>query len=169
MDAVILVALIVCGGVTVVGTLWLLGVTFSESILWGLASLFLPAASFVFVITHWEQAKRPFAVHMVGLVGLMATLFIGLPAMRARAQENAGPTTSAAPAVGVEACPAGNPASDGFSRWCCTSAGWTMTSEGSDCTSSPRPSSSCDSTLVGTTTTEACSTLGPSKKRRVRP
>jgi hypothetical protein len=43
-----------------------------------------------------------------------------------------------------------------------------MTSEGDDCSASPHPTSSCDATLVGTTTTEGCSTLGPSKKKRRR-
>jgi thiol:disulfide interchange protein len=115
MDAIVIVGLVVFGSLTLVGTLWLLGVTFSESILWGLASLFIPAASIVFVITHWEQSKRPFLAHGFGVLGLIGTIFLAMPGLRARAQENAEARAAAsASSRGVEACPASTPASERF-------------------------------------------------------
>lgn len=48
--------------VSTVAGIWLLIIAFQESIVWGLLYLFVPFASFVFVVMHWEKAKTPFLV-----------------------------------------------------------------------------------------------------------
>ena len=48
--------------------------TFRESIWWGLGSLFIPFVGLFFLISHWEDAKGPFFLALMG-VGI---LFVGL-------------------------------------------------------------------------------------------
>jgi hypothetical protein len=60
--------LIVVGAlIYVVGAIWLLVAIFRESILWGLGSLLVPLAALIFVILHWDAAKRPLVVGLIGL------------------------------------------------------------------------------------------------------
>lgn len=68
--------LLIVGGVLgLVSGIMLLVAAFRVHVLWGLASLFLPFASLVFVIMNWEVAKKPFlmslaatAIMVVGIV-----------------------------------------------------------------------------------------------------
>ena len=57
-------------GITLIGGLWLLIVIFREGLLWGLGALFVPLVSLLFVVTHWEDSKRPFFSQIIGL-GIM--------------------------------------------------------------------------------------------------
>lgn len=45
---------------------------FQTSVWWGLGSLFVPFVSLIFVIVHWQVAKKPF------LMGLISIPFIVL-------------------------------------------------------------------------------------------
>lgn len=54
--------------VAAVGGIWLLVVTFQESILWGIGALLVPLVSLIFVITHWEESKKPFLINVAGLI-----------------------------------------------------------------------------------------------------
>lgn len=57
--------LLVCG-------IWLLIIAFQKHILWGLAYLFIPFASLVFVCMNWNRTAAPF------LISLLATgLYVG--------------------------------------------------------------------------------------------
>lgn len=53
--------------------LWLLGAfafliaAFRESILWGLAVLFLPITSIFFLILHWPRARNAFFLELWGI------------------------------------------------------------------------------------------------------
>ncbi len=55
----------VLGLVALVTSIWLLVVAFRQSVLWGLASLFIPFASVVFAIKYWGAAKKPFLASFV--------------------------------------------------------------------------------------------------------
>jgi len=55
------------------GGIGVLIAAFNESILWGIGCLIVPIVSLVFVVTHWAQAKKPFAYNVLGL----AMLFFG--------------------------------------------------------------------------------------------
>ena len=54
----------------IVGGIWFLVVAFGEGILWGLATMFVPLVSLIFLILYWHKAKRPFFVQLFAL-GLM--------------------------------------------------------------------------------------------------
>lgn len=60
-------------GLVLVGNIWMLVRAFTESILWGLAVLFLPIVGLFFLVMHWDKAKHPFLVNLLGI----AMLFIG--------------------------------------------------------------------------------------------
>jgi hypothetical protein len=51
---------------------------FREGILWGLAVLFLPFVSLVFLIVHWHRAKDGFFLQLYGLAAvLLGVLALG--------------------------------------------------------------------------------------------
>lgn len=51
--------------VAVVCRLWFWAVAFGESFFWGLACIFVPFASFVFLLQHWSVAKAPFLTTLI--------------------------------------------------------------------------------------------------------
>lgn len=51
----------------IVGGIGTLIAAFKTSILWGLASLFIAPVSLLFLILHWDVAKKPFFLGMAGL------------------------------------------------------------------------------------------------------
>lgn len=60
-------------GIMVVGNVWMLVRGFTESIAWGLGMLLLPFVGLFFLVMHWDKAKHPFLVNIVGIV----IMFIG--------------------------------------------------------------------------------------------
>lgn len=61
--------------VGLVASIWFIIATFRQSILWGLACLFLPFASLIFTIVHWRVAKIPFLLFLLVSTPL---IFIGI-------------------------------------------------------------------------------------------
>lgn len=63
------------------GVLLLLVAAFRAGILWGVGCLLLPViVPWVFVVAHWEQARRPFFLLLVGLaVGILGAIATGKP------------------------------------------------------------------------------------------
>jgi hypothetical protein len=73
---------LVCIGIAValLAVIWLLVVAFQESPLWGILLLLVLPACLIFVILHWEVAKRPSLTWLLGvgltyLAGIVATVF----------------------------------------------------------------------------------------------
>lgn len=66
--------------VMLVGSIWFLGVAFSESAVWGIACMLIPFVSILFVFSYWDDAKKPFGLSLLGLL-LVAIpgLFPSLP------------------------------------------------------------------------------------------
>jgi hypothetical protein len=56
------------GACMVIGWITILWKAFSEGILWGLGSFFVPLVGLIFVATHWHQAKTGFLLHLVGWI-----------------------------------------------------------------------------------------------------
>ncbi|MFH1500188.1 MAG: hypothetical protein ABII82_20480 [Verrucomicrobiota bacterium] len=54
--------------------IWHYVIAFKESVGWGLACLFLPLASVIFTIRHWDEAKAPF---LWIVFGAMPLIFLG--------------------------------------------------------------------------------------------
>ncbi len=64
--------LVLLGGIlTLIGAIWLLVEQFKESLLWGFGCLFIPILSLRFVVLHWDEGKKPFAIYLIGLVSLV--------------------------------------------------------------------------------------------------
>jgi uncharacterized membrane protein YhhN len=59
-----------------IGGIWFIVVTFQESILWGLACLFLPVVSFIFMIVHWPEAKKPTLLQIASFVMIFVGAFL---------------------------------------------------------------------------------------------
>jgi hypothetical protein len=51
-----------------VGGIGMLIVAFRESVLWGIGCLLIPLVSLIFVISHWDEAKKPFLIQLAGVV-----------------------------------------------------------------------------------------------------
>lgn len=58
--------------VAFVGGIMLLIEAFRESVLWGIGSLLIGPVSLIFVILHWDVAKKPFFIQLVGLAVMLA-------------------------------------------------------------------------------------------------
>jgi hypothetical protein len=63
--------------IALAGGIWLLVIAFRASVWWGLGSIFVPFVSLIFVITHWEVAKRPFLVSVAGSILLIVGAALG--------------------------------------------------------------------------------------------
>ena len=57
----------------IIGGIGTLIASFKTSILWGLGCLFIAPVSLIFLILHWDVAKNPFYLQLIGI----ALAFIG--------------------------------------------------------------------------------------------
>jgi HAMP domain-containing protein len=73
----ILFFLILCLGLltAVIGSFMILVAAFRQHALWGLAYLFVPLASLVFLIAHWGEARKGFLLSLAGLLIVAASVF----------------------------------------------------------------------------------------------
>jgi len=73
-----ILGVILIGGGTicsVTGGIGFIVATFRESIWWGLGCLCVPFVELIFLITHWQEAKGPFGLRLVGgVLVILATL-----------------------------------------------------------------------------------------------
>ena len=60
----------------VVGGFLFLVAAFRESVLWGLACLFVPIVSLFFLIVHWPEARKPFALQLLAFVLIIVGFII---------------------------------------------------------------------------------------------
>ena len=42
-------------------------VAFQESVIWGLAYLFIPFVSLIFIVVHWDNARSPFLKSLLAI------------------------------------------------------------------------------------------------------
>ena len=69
LEAVAAFAVLVGVVLVLVGAIYFVVVAFQESLLWGLAVLFLPGiVSLIFLIVEWPTAKRPFFWQLWGIL-----------------------------------------------------------------------------------------------------
>ena len=64
-------------GIIVIGGLGFLIAAFKESILWGIGCILLSPVSIVFLVLHWEEAKNPFLLQLVGIGLLLGSTVLG--------------------------------------------------------------------------------------------
>jgi glutaredoxin len=96
MTAVILIAMGIAALAMVIGSLMVIVAAFRQSVLWGLAYLFLPFAAFVFIIKYWAEAKAGFVTSMVGFIAVIGAIF-AVPEIR----EGIVKGSTALPAMGA--------------------------------------------------------------------
>jgi hypothetical protein len=72
MEILGMILVIVGALIAIVFGIQLLIVAFQTSVLWGLGYLFVPFVALIFVIVHWDVARKPF------LRGLIAIPFYAL-------------------------------------------------------------------------------------------
>ncbi len=74
----------------IVGEIMFIIAAFRVSVVWGLCVLFLGPAQLLFLIMHWEEAKRAFGITSLGVLLGFAAIFSGLgnaaPAMEGLAE-----------------------------------------------------------------------------------
>lgn len=63
--------------VLIIGNLFMLVLIFRSGIMWLLACYLIPFAGLVWLITHWSDAKGPFAISMGGVVIIVAGILMG--------------------------------------------------------------------------------------------
>ena len=69
----VILGLILC----LVGSIWILIAAFKVSTLWGLGVLFINTiVTVIFVFLHFEEAKKPFIIWVIGVVLLIVGLII---------------------------------------------------------------------------------------------
>ena len=60
----------------IVGGFLFLVAAFRESVLWGLACLFIPIVQLFFLIVHWPEARKPFFVQLLAFVLIIVGFII---------------------------------------------------------------------------------------------
>lgn len=55
--------------------IWLMITAFQKHILWGLAYLFLPFASLVYVVMNWDRSSKPFLLGLVAAGVMVGGIF----------------------------------------------------------------------------------------------
>jgi len=74
---IVAICLILAGLVLfVVGGFLFLVAAFRESVLWGLACLFVPIVSLFFLIVHWPVARKPFFLQLLAFVFIILAFII---------------------------------------------------------------------------------------------
>ncbi len=84
----IIALFLVCYGAVIAGGVMCMVAAFRQSLLWGLAYLFVPFASLIFVFAHWEKARTGFKVAVTGFAGSLLLLACS-PEMRGFAARTA--------------------------------------------------------------------------------
>lgn len=68
-------SLVICILLFIVAWLWVILLAFSESPLWGIAViLFHPFGALCLTVAHWERARIPFVMHLIGCLFLAVAL-----------------------------------------------------------------------------------------------
>ena len=59
-------AVLIGAFISTIAEIWYIVACFQESIWWGLGALFLPFVSLFFLFMHWDRAKKPFLMGLIG-------------------------------------------------------------------------------------------------------
>ncbi len=62
--------------ICLIGGIGFLIAAFRTSILWGLAVLLISPVAIVYLIVHWQDAKEPFKIQLIGFVIMLITAYI---------------------------------------------------------------------------------------------
>ena len=65
------------GKLIIVGGILFLIAAFMQHVMWGIGCLFCAPVNIVFLILHWQVAKRPFLIQIAGFVIALIGLLLG--------------------------------------------------------------------------------------------
>ena len=66
-------------GIFIIGGIGFLIAAFRTSLIWGLCCLFISPIQIIYLFVHWDSAKKPFLIQLVGgLVMLTSAYFKGI-------------------------------------------------------------------------------------------
>lgn len=67
-----------------IGAVLVLVAAFREHVLWGLVCLFVPLATLIFVVSHWEKARTGFLLQILGFLLALAGIVLtgGVPSLQ---------------------------------------------------------------------------------------
>lgn len=73
--------LVLAGGISIfIGCIMILIEAFKKSILWGLGTVFIAIVGLIFIVVHWDVAKRGFLVAFGGwLMAIIGMALSGMP------------------------------------------------------------------------------------------
>ena len=63
--------------VMAVGGIWILIEAFKENVLWGIGCILFNPVSLIFVIMHWDVAKKPFFINLAGIAIMILGAILG--------------------------------------------------------------------------------------------
>jgi hypothetical protein len=75
-----LVLLILGVAIMAVGGIMFLVAAFRESTMWGIGCLLFSPVSLIFLILHWQEAKKPFLIQLAGLPFVVLAVLLADPA-----------------------------------------------------------------------------------------
>lgn len=87
MDWLSLTFVIVAIALVVIGHLWWVIAAFRVSVLWGLLVLFVPIMPLMFLLVHWEDAKKPFFCVLLALVALVPPMVLNWETLNKKRNE----------------------------------------------------------------------------------
>lgn len=97
LDKALVALSVLCLFANFAGGVWLLLLAFQESVLWGLACLFVPCVQLVFVVKFWHRAKRAF-LFTLGTGGAMLAILL-MWGLRARSDVSVAAASDPVPAL----------------------------------------------------------------------
>jgi len=64
-------------GLVFIGGIGFLIATFRESLLWGFGCILISPISIIFLFAHWDDAKNPFFLQLLGIGLIFLAVFMG--------------------------------------------------------------------------------------------
>jgi uncharacterized membrane protein len=61
----------------IIGGIGLLIAAFRTSILWGIVLIIISPVAIIYTILHWQEAKNPFFLQVLGLAIMLITSYLG--------------------------------------------------------------------------------------------
>ena len=75
MSGLVIIVLLLLVLVFLVGAIMVLWAAFKTSILWGIGSFLLAPVYLIFVIMHWQKAKKGFLINLGATIGIFGVIF----------------------------------------------------------------------------------------------
>jgi len=87
MHIISLIFVILAIALGCIGHVWMIIAAFRVSLLWGLLVLFVPVMPLMFLLVHWEDARRPLYCGLLGIVALVPPVILNWDTIHTRKNE----------------------------------------------------------------------------------